>query len=251
MTFFYRSLYYQLGWTTILYIIPCVFFAVLCHEYFKAKTAEKLGCLCDKAAYKNPLKYIYPVGFLCAAWTGYGWGKEQDVDLSKLFDWKNRSLIWNVIRYSVSGSLANILVAIVALVVQAITFICMLYASVELNGFWDSFHLAINILVWTQIFMAITQLMPLPGLLIPKLIAYGAISRNITDTKRNNSLRLVQDIIFKVHKYSKFIIILFIMSGLLYYVCELPACFVFEWLYTGMEKLVDFITGGLFTQAGW
>ena len=232
MTYFYRSIYYQFGWTTVLYIIPCVFFAMVCHEYFKARTAKKLGCLCDERVYKNPLKFISVIGYIFGIISGYCWGKAQPCNIDKLSKGKK-------VLYYFSGSIANIVFALIALLIQTMVFVVMLYASVELGGFWDSLHFAFNLFVWTQIFMAVTQLLP-----IPTFSGYAILKTLFFEKVYNKNLA-------KVESNGKWIFVVLVLLGVLYYVNEIPADFVFNVLYTGMENLVDLITGGLFTQAGW
>ena len=79
---------------------------------------------------------------------------------------------------------------------------------------------------------------------IPTFSGYAIIKTLFFQNVRNKTLD-------KIESNGKWIFIVLVLLGLLYYVSELPVGFAFEWLYAGMTKLVDLITGGLFTQAGW
>jgi len=95
----------------ILYRLPALVIAVTLHEYVKAAASWRLGDNVPKLNRRitlNPLKHIDPIGAICIALFGFGWGKP--VETSPMY-YSNRKQA--TITVYALPSLANLVVGLV------------------------------------------------------------------------------------------------------------------------------------------
>lgn len=232
MCFYFQTLIYSMGYIIFLFIIPCAFVTVLCHEFAKAFVAKKLGCLSDKKINSNPLRFVSVLGLILMSITGYGWGKPQECNIGAVSKPKR-------ILYYFSGSMGNIICAVGVLVIQSILLTVMLLTGMKLAGWLDTLLLILNLIMWLQILMAITQLIPVPG-----FAGYNILKTLFFDKVSN-------PVLTKVEQNGKWIFTVLVLLGVMYYVVELPTSVLYTGISNAEEWFVDMITGGLYTEAGW
>lgn len=232
MSFYFQSLIYSMGWSVFLFIIPCVFAAVICHEYSKAFVAKKTDCLETEKINANPFKFISVPGFILMAVTNYGWGKAQACNLDRTSKGKK-------ILYYFSGSIGNIIFAIGLLLIQTVLLTVMLFAGIDLKGIWDTVHFVLNVAIWTQLSMASAQLLPVPG-----FAGYNVL-KTLFFSKASGKF------IKNLEANGKWIFTVIVLLGLMYYASELLTSMCYTGLSNAEEWFVDLITGGLLTKAGW
>lgn len=232
MSYYFQVLIYSAGLSVFLFIVPFVFIAIVCHEYAKAFTAKKIGCLEAEKINTNPFKLISVWGFILMSVTNYGWGKAQACNLNAVSKGKK-------VLYYFSGSIGNIIGAAVTLLLQATLLIIMLFEGIELSGVWDTVNMALNALVWIQISMALTQLLPVPGFsgyYILKTLFFEKTSSKFIE---------------KLEANGKWIFTVIVLLGAMDYASEILTSLCCTGLMNAEEWFVDFVTGGLFTKAGW
>lgn len=133
-------------------LMVVVLLGITIHEYAHAYSAYKLGD--DTAAQQgrltmNPFAHIDGIGLLFLALVGFGWGKPVPVNDSRLY---NRR--WGPLMVSLSGPLANIILA-AAIVVFSIVF----FSPSDSLAWWFLFYMvAINLV------LAVFNLIPIPPL---------------------------------------------------------------------------------------
>lgn len=232
MSFYFQSLLYSMGWSVFLFIVPCVFITLVCHEYSKALVAKKIGCLEADRINANPFKFISVFGFILMAVTDYGWGKAQACNLDRTS--KGRKVL-----YFFSGSIGNAIFAVALLFLQTVLLTVMLFAGIELKGIWDTVNFVLNIAIWVQLSMALTQLLPVPGFAgynVLKTLFFANVSRDFIKTLEANG---------------KWIFTVLVLMGCMYYASELLTSLCYTGLSNAEEWFVDLVTGGLLTKAGW
>ncbi len=226
-------MYLNIGWIVAVFIIPCVLLAIYVYEHARASTAGRLGVLRGNISSRNPLRYYTVFGTLLMIFTGYGWGKQQECDLTGLSKGKK-------VLYYFSGSLGNIICALAVMAVQGVIFCIMLYASLDMkNPIMDYLNMSIDIFVVCQLLMAIAQLVPIPG-----FAGYSILKTLFFENYYHKNLT-------KIENSGKWIFTIAALAGLLNIVSEIPADFLFSVLTYLQEGAVDLITGGLWEDTEW
>ncbi len=124
------------------------------HEFAHAYVAGKMGD--NTAGYQgrldlNPLKHIDPIGCTLILLTGFGWAKPVPVNYNNFRDKKK-----GVFLTAAAGPAANLILAFVALILAQICFI--------VGGIVSIVGSVLLQLVWTSIYLAVFNLIPLPPL---------------------------------------------------------------------------------------
>ena len=113
MSQYFYTLISNGGLLTFLYIIPTVFVALYVREYSRTYAARRMGLLVEEK--KGFFKYFSVAGYIVAVLTGMGWGKSSEVRLSG--EKKSKRAL-----YHLSGSIANMLLALALVLVEAVKY---------------------------------------------------------------------------------------------------------------------------------
>ncbi len=144
----------MLDFSTMLYRVPAILFAISIHEYAHAVVADKLGDPTARYAGRetfNPLAHLDVVGAILLVLVGFGWAKGVPINPN---NFRNRKT--GIMAVSFAGPAANL-------------FLCLLAAF--MMGAVQYFGLAsqnlLRFLYWLQIynvFFAFFNLLPIPPL---------------------------------------------------------------------------------------
>ncbi len=189
------------------------------HEYAHAYAAYKMG---DRTAGYlgrldlNPLKHMDPVGTLLILFTGFGWAKPVPINPNNFRDRRKGIFIT-----ALAGPAANIGLAAVLMVVYKI--LANLAYSLDMQ-ILITFALIFRSVVWTSIYLAVFNLIPLPPL----------------DGWNMASVFLSGKTYYKIMQNSQMIYIIFIallFSGVL----STPLVMVSSFIFDALDMLTSFI----------
>ncbi len=136
------------------------------HEFAHGYIAYKLGDPTAKYQGRldlNPLKHLDPIGTIMILFTGFGFAKPVPVN-PRYF--KNRKL--GMALTALAGPVANILLAAAILILSKIIFGFIPITST----FWYLLNLAFQIMILTNIQLAVFNLLPIPPLDGSKILGY-------------------------------------------------------------------------------
>ncbi|NTW71287.1 MAG: site-2 protease family protein [Eubacteriaceae bacterium] len=139
----------------IIYILPALLISITFHELAHGYTAYKLGDPTAKDMGRltlNPLKHIDPAGFLMLVLFKFGWAKPVPFNPNYFKNRRQGTLL-----VSLAGPIANVIIAIIAIIAVFI------FKDFGLNFF--------SMLIQFNIFFAIFNLLPLPPLDGSKILA--------------------------------------------------------------------------------
>lgn len=164
------NIFSQNGLVSFLYTLPALLLSLSIHEYAHAYSAYKLGDNSQKALGRlslDPFKHIDPIGFLCIALVGFGWGKPVVVDDR---NFKNRAK--GVMLVSLAGPLSNLILAIFFTVILKILLMTGVISVVVTNGIGrillDMFLLTIQF----NVVFAVFNMLPIPPFDGSKVLHY-------------------------------------------------------------------------------
>ncbi len=186
------------------------------HEWAHAFTATKLGDRTPKYQGRltlNPLAHIDPIGAICIALVGFGWGKPVQVNARNF-----KSPKWGMALTAFAGPLSNIVLAFVALLLLCISTITFSYTGLF---FVDGFRYYLNFfflyIANISVGLAVFNLIPVPPLDGSKLLMAVLPDR----------------IYYKVMQYERYLyfaLVILIVSGAL----DAPMSFL-------VNKIMDFL----------
>lgn len=145
---------FMLDFSTMIYRIPALLFAITIHEYAHAQCADSMGD--PTARYMgrltfNPMAHLDPIGALLLVVAGFGWAKPVPININ---NFRNRRE--GILKVSFAGPVANL-------------FLCFLAAF--LMAFMNRFGLLSDglyrFLLWMQLYnvwFAFFNLIPVPPL---------------------------------------------------------------------------------------
>ena len=226
MSQYFSMLYGMSDWTMIFYILPCVVIASFVYGYFTMLTAKRLGCA--ENAPLNPLKYIDIIGFVFQCIIGFGWARCPEVETSKLSKGKK------VLLY-LAGPIANVAAALASLVLQAVLMIIFTFADILDNVVVDSVLAVFNLLIWVNLMLAMTHIIP-----IPPFSGYKTLKVLFFEKSENKNIK-------KIEEAGKLVFVTCAVIGVLAVVAEIPVQAVFNALTDAQEAVVDFITDGRYS----
>lgn len=235
MSQYFGMLYVLNDWTTIFYIILCVFLAFWAHGAVHAYTVKKYDCYPKNSDGKfsvNPLKYIDVFGFILMCVLGYGWCKTQPVSTKRL-NKKQKIMLY------LSGPIGNALLALATLLLQTILLVVALEESIQTNIVVDAVLNFLDMLVYANILMLVFHILPIPG-----FNGYNILKTLFFESYYNKKLA-------KLEANGKWIAVVLAITGLLYYCAELPTLYAYNGLVGAQEWFVDLVTGGLYTGSSW
>ncbi len=189
------------------------------HEYAHAYAAYKMG---DRTAGYlgrldlNPLKHMDPVGTLLILFTGFGWAKPVPINPNNFRDRRKGIFIT-----ALAGPAANIGLAAILMVVYKV--LANLAYSLDMQ-ILITFAIIFRSVVWTSIYLAVFNLIPLPPL----------------DGWNMASVFLSGKTYYKIMQNSQMIYIIFIallFSGVL----STPLVMVSSFIFDALDILTSFI----------
>ncbi|NLC43258.1 MAG: site-2 protease family protein [Clostridiales bacterium] len=205
----------------ILLSLPAVFLAISFHEFAHAFTADKLG---DDTPRKQgrltlaPLAHVDWTGLILFALFGYGWAKPVQVNSS---NFKNRKL--GDILVSLSGPVANFLVAILSLLVYV-----TLMAVNSATPVMDTILAVVNYSIYLNIIFGLLNLIPIPpldGYRILKSLFFRSFTR----------------LFMAYEKVGIFILFAFLLFGLFDLAVSRPALSIYQFLLTSGQSILELI----------
>lgn len=178
----------------MIYAIPGLLIAMTVHEWAHAKVADNLGDYTPRMQGRltlNPISHIDPIGLIMLFFAQIGWAKPVPINPNNFSNYRN-----GVMQVSLAGPLSNLIVALVATVLFALTF------KYNMSTHWLTAILQLIIIY--NVNFAIFNLVPIPPLdgskvllsLLPGEMAY----------KYETSV---------IAKYSFILLILLVFTGIL------------------------------------
>lgn len=138
----------------MIYAIPGLLIAMTVHEWAHAKVADNLGDYTPRMQGRltlNPISHIDPIGLIMLFFAQIGWAKPVPINPNNFSNYRN-----GVMQVSLAGPLSNLIVALVATVLFALTF------KYNMSTHWLTAILQLIIIY--NVNFAIFNLVPIPPL---------------------------------------------------------------------------------------
>ena len=208
----------------MIYIVPAVLFAIICHEYAHGWVSEKLGDPTPRMSGRlslNPLKHLDFWGTICLLFFHVGWAKPVPVNPGY---YKNRKK--GTILVSLAGPISNFIIAFICLflkgAVEKILFVQ--------DGVWYVITMLLEYSARINVSFAIFNLIPIPPLDGSKILRELSISVKIFYAKMTD--------------YWKWILLILIITGILSRPILVANQWVFEWMWHIVKRLLGlYVTG--------
>ena len=144
----------MLDFSTMIYRIPALLFAISIHEYAHAQCADSMGDKTPRLMGRltfNPMAHLDPIGALLLVLVGFGWAKPVAINSA---NFRNRRE--GIIKVSLAGPAANLFLCFLAAVISA--------AMTKFGLISDGVY---KFLLWMQLYnvwFAFFNLLPIPPL---------------------------------------------------------------------------------------
>lgn len=184
---------------SILYMIPVLLFSVAIHEYSHAFVAYKLGDRTQKLQGRmtlDPFAHMDILGFLSIILVGFGWGKPVYVDDS---NFKNRSR--DNMLVSLAGPTSNILLALLFTILLKILMILGVIGVATESAIGSIILTMFVLTIQFNVVFAVFNMLPFPPFDGSKVLTYFLP-------------RGAKNIMYYLEKYSLYILIILIVTGL-------------------------------------
>ena len=138
----------------MIYAIPGLLIAMTVHEWAHAKVADNLGDYTPRMQGRltlNPISHIDPIGLIMLFFAQIGWAKPVPINPNNFSNYRN-----GMMQVSLAGPLSNLIVALVATVLFALTF------KYNMSAHWLTAILQLIIIY--NVNFAIFNLVPIPPL---------------------------------------------------------------------------------------
>ena len=140
------------------------------HEYAHARVAYELGD--DTAARQgrltlNPATHIDPLGAIAFILAGFGWAKPVPVNPARFSRDKVKTMRSGMMRVAIAGPISNLIISFIANVIfQLIILIIKIIGNFSLlnNPIFDVIFAILNSFIYSNIFLAIFNMLPIPPL---------------------------------------------------------------------------------------
>jgi len=197
----------------LLLSLPGIIFAISFHEMAHAYAADAMGDPTPKMAGRltpNPLKHLDPIGFLCMLLFRFGWAKPVPINPN---NFQNRRK--GVISVALSGSITNLLLGFISLVV---IYIVTPFANTTLL-------IILQYMYIYNLFFGIFNLIPIPPLDGSQIL--------VEFLSPSASMKYRQ-----FTRYSMFILMILIFTGLF--------SLIITPIYSGIDALYRLILDAIF-----
>ncbi len=188
------------GLIQFLYTLPALLISLSIHEFFHAFTAYKLGDASQKLRGRltlQPFAHIDIFGFICIALLGFGWGKPVLVDDRGFKNKKRDNML-----VALAGPLSNLFLALIFALLFKIMVMTNLFGLYEVNIIVsDAIFTMMYLTISFNIVFAVFNMIPIPPFDGSKVLFYFLPKK-------------FQGIMYALEKYSFYIIIIFLITGL-------------------------------------
>ena len=178
----------------MIYGIPGLLLAMTVHEYAHARVADNLGDMTPRMNGRltlNPVAHIDPIGLIMLFFAQIGWAKPVPINIGNFANWRRGEM-----QVSLAGPLANLITALVATIVFALT--------VKIGAAPHWVYSVLQLIVIFNVNFAVFNMVPIPPLDGSKVLASVLPGRLAYQYQTS-----------AINRYSFFILILLVFSGLL------------------------------------
>ncbi|MBO5476700.1 MAG: site-2 protease family protein [Clostridia bacterium] len=203
------------GLIQFLYTLPALLLSLSVHEYAHAWVAYKLGDVSQKIRGRltlDPTKHIDPIGFICIALLGVGWGKPVMVDDRNFKDRAKGTMLT-----SLAGPLSNLLLAILLTVILKVLIMVGAVNLVATSKIAEIFVSMILLTIQFNVIFAVFNMIPLPPLDGSKVLFYFLPQK-------------FRGYMYTLEKYSFVIILVLYMTNLTSYLIQPAYSLVLKFL---------------------
>ena len=204
------------GLIAFLYTLPALLISLSIHEYAHAWMAYKQGDITQKIRGRlslDPFKHIDPMGFLCIALFGVGWGKPVMIDDR---NFKNRAK--GTMLTALAGPVSNLLLALLFTIVLKLLIMTGVLTTVATNTIGGIFFTMFLYTIQFNIIFGIFNLIPLPPLDGSKVLEYFLPQK-------------LKGIMYTLERYSFIIILVIFCTNIASYIINPAYNLILKFLY--------------------
>lgn len=193
------NIFSQEGLISFLYTLPALLLSLSIHEYAHSYVAYKLGDKSQKALGRltlDPFKHIDPIGFLCIALFGFGWGKPVIID-----DRNFRNRAKGIMLVSLAGPVSNLLLAIVLTIILKILIVTGAISAAATSSIAGILFNMFILTIQFNVVFAVFNMLPIPPFDGSKVLHYFLPYK-------------YKNIMYTIQKYSFVIILVLLLTDL-------------------------------------
>ncbi len=193
------NIFSQSGLISFLYTLPALLLSLSIHEFAHAYVAYKLGDKSQKALGRltlDPLKHIDPIGFLCIALIGFGWGKPVLIDDR---NFKNRAK--GTMLVSLAGPASNLILAILFTIILKILIVTGAISVVATSSVASILFNMFILTIQFNVVFAVFNMLPIPPFDGSKVLHYFLPYK-------------YKNIMYTLQKYSFVILLVLVLTNL-------------------------------------
>lgn len=193
------NIFSQSGLISFLYTLPALLLSLSIHEFAHAYVAYKLGDKSQKALGRltlDPLKHIDPIGFLCIALIGFGWGKPVLIDDR---NFKNRAK--GTMLVSLAGPASNLILAILLTIILKILIVTGAISIVATSSVASILFNMFILTIQFNVVFAVFNMLPIPPFDGSKVLYYFLPYK-------------YKNIMYTLQKYSFVILLVLVLTNL-------------------------------------
>lgn len=193
------NIFSQSGLISFLYTLPALLLSLSIHEFAHSYVAYKLGDKSQKALGRltlDPFKHIDPIGFLCIALIGFGWGKPVLIDDR---NFKNRAK--GTMLVSLAGPASNLILAILFTIILKILIVTGAISVVATSSIASILFNMFILTIQFNVVFAVFNMLPIPPFDGSKVLHYFLPYK-------------YKNIMYTLQKYSFVIILVLVITDL-------------------------------------
>lgn len=193
------NIFSQSGLISFLYTLPALLLSLSIHEFAHSYVAYKLGDKSQKALGRltlDPFKHIDPIGFLCIALIGFGWGKPVLIDDR---NFKNRAK--GTMLVSLAGPASNLILAILFTIILKVLIVTGAISVVATSSIASILFNMFILTIQFNVVFAVFNMLPIPPFDGSKVLHYFLPYK-------------YKNIMYTLQKYSFVIILVLVITDL-------------------------------------